>query len=107
MAKIRWRVKNNIHHTSAIGAAGFHGRQSHQPACFRYKKFLFLPYAFSIVLPLADAVWLTATRRKLVYLTHVWLTLYTAGLIVWHLLLRSLGVKPGLKSYDEKKLIKE
>ena len=107
MAKIRWRVKNNVHHTAAVGAAGFHGRQAFQPASLRWKKFLFLPYAFSIVLPLADAIWLAATRRKAVYLAHVGLVLYTAVLIVWHMGLRVLGIRPGMKSYDEKKLIKQ
>jgi glycosyltransferase involved in cell wall biosynthesis len=107
MAKIRWRVKNNVHHVGAVGAAGFHGRQSLQLASLRYKKLLFLPYAFSLVAPLADAICLAVTRRKPVYLAHVFLVLYTASLIVYHLALRALGIKPGMKSYDEKKLIKQ
>lgn len=107
LVKIRWRVKNNIHHTSAIGAAGFHGRQSFQTKFYRYKKFLFIPYAFSFILPLVDSFWLMATRKKVFYLAHVGLTVYTAWLIVFHMLLRTLGVNPGMKSYDEKKLIEK
>ncbi len=106
LGKVKWRVKNNIHHTSGVGAAGFHGRQSYQSKFFRYKKFLFIPYAFSLILPLADALWLVATRKKVFYLAHVGLTIYTAWLIVFHILLRTIGVKPGMKSYDENKLIK-
>lgn len=107
LAKIKWRVKNNIHYTSGVGAAGFYGRQSYQSKFFRYKKFLFIPYASSIILPLADALWLVVTRRKVAYLAHVGLTAYTAWLIVFHLLLHTLGVRPGMKTYDEKKLIKQ
>ena len=106
LAKIRWRVKNNIHHLDQVGAAGFHGRQAFQPPGLKLKKFLFLPYAFSIVLPLADAVWLAATRRQALYLAHPALALYTAWQIVYHIGLRCLGRSPGMKSYDEKQLIK-
>jgi glycosyltransferase involved in cell wall biosynthesis len=106
LSKIKWRVKNNIHHTSGVGAAGFHGRQSYQSKFFRYKKLLFIPYAFSLILPLADALWLMATRKKVLYLAHVGLTVYTAWLISLHMLLSYFGVKPEMRSYDEKKLIK-
>ncbi|MFC4161777.1 glycosyltransferase family 2 protein [Chitinimonas lacunae] len=106
LAKIRWRIKNNVHHLDQVGAAGFHGRQSFQPRGLRYKKFLFLPYAFSLVLPLLDALWLAATRRQALYLSHPALTLYTACQIVYHVGLKALGRRPDMKSYDEKTLIK-
>lgn len=106
LAKIRWRIKNNIHQTDAVGAAGFHGRQMFQPASFRYRKYLFIPYAFSLLFPLLDAIWLTVTRRKLFYFSHVFLTLYTAGQILYQMALRLAGIKPAMRSYDEKRLIK-
>lgn len=106
LAKIRWRIKNNVHHLDQVGAAGFHGRQAFQPKSLRWKKFLFLPYAFSLVLPLADALWLAATRRQWLYLSHPALTLYTACQIVYHVGLKALGRRPDMKSYDEKALIK-
>ena len=50
--KIIWRVKNNIFFSSTVGSSGFFGREKYEPMRFRSKKFLFIPYAFSIILPL-------------------------------------------------------
>lgn len=105
LAKIRWRVKNNIHQTDAVGAAGFHGRQQYQPVSFRYRKYLFIPYAFTLIPLLVDAILLTATRRKLLYFSHVFLTLYTAVQILHQMALRLVGMKPAMRSYDEKSVI--
>lgn len=106
LTKIEWRIKNNIHHLDGVGAAGFHGRQSHQSPGMKIKKFLFLPYAASLVLPLIDGVWLAATRKRWLYLAHPLLTLYTAGQICRHMLLKLLGYRPQMTSYDGKSTIK-
>ena len=105
LAKIRWRIKNNIHQTDAVGAAGFHGRQIFQAASFSYKKYLFIPYAFLLLPPLLDAIWLAVTRRKLFYISHIYLTLYTAVHILYQMSLRLFRIKPAMRSYDENKLI--
>ncbi len=98
--KISWRIRNNIFFTTTIGASGFSGRESYQTALSRIKKFLFLPYAFSVVMPSVDAMYLMATRRDMSYIIHLPLTIMTAGLIVYNVLLKMIGVKPVLKSYD-------
>ncbi len=40
------------------GGRRLHGAQSFQPRGLALRKYLFLPYAFSVVLPLADGIWL-------------------------------------------------
>lgn len=104
--KIKWRVKNNIYHKSDMGESGFSGRNKFQPLMFRLKKYLFIPYAYSLIFPLMDAVWLVVSRRNLLYFLQFLLTIYTANLIIYHYFLKyMLGLKPKLRSYDESKEI--
>lgn len=98
--KLNWRIKNNIFFTTTIGASGFWGRQGYQTGYMRNKKFLFLPYAFSLIFPSLDALFLIVTRRDAAYLVHVPLTLITAVLITYHFVLKVFGKRPVLKSYD-------
>jgi len=104
--KIKWRVKNNIYHVSDMGESGFSGRNKFQPSLLRLKKYLFIPYAYSLILPLLDSISLMISRRKPLYLLHLPLTVYTATLIIYHYFLRISGKKPVLRSYDESKEIK-
>jgi glycosyltransferase involved in cell wall biosynthesis len=103
--KIKWRVKNNIFHTKRLGQAGFLGREAFQPKSEKIKKYLFLPYAFTFIAPIYDAVVLSITRRNLYYMVHVPLVVYTASLIIWYSLLKALGYSPQLKSYDNSKVV--
>ncbi|HYD35463.1 MAG TPA: glycosyltransferase family A protein [Vitreimonas sp.] len=103
--KIRWRIKNNIYHVDQMGQSGFTGRDKFQPSWLQYKKYLYLPYTLSLILPLLDTLWLCVTRRDWQYLIHWPLSLFTAGQIVYHYLRKSLGYHPDLRSYDESKVV--
>lgn len=98
--KIIWRIKNNIFYTETLGASGFSGREQYQTPLFVFKKFMFLPYAFSLVLPCLDGIYLSVTRKKFAYMIHVPLTILTALCIVYYFLLKLIRIKPVLKSYD-------
>lgn len=99
--KILWRIKNNIYHVKDMGAAGFTGRQIYEQKGQTFKKYLFLPYAFTIILPLFDSLYLCISRKNNVYLIHLPLTIFTALMISYHLIIRSMGKNRPLKSYDE------
>lgn len=103
--KIRWRIKNNIYHSADMGISGFSGRDKFQPSFLRLKKYLFIPYACSIILPLIDSIKLAVSRKKLAYLFHLPLTVLTAGFIVYYFFLKMLGINPQLRSYDESKIV--
>jgi len=105
--KIKWRIKNNIHHIKVTGEAGFSGRERFQHPWLKIKKYLFIPYTYSIILPLIDSLYLAITRRKILYFIHLPLCLYTASLILYHYGLKIIGYKPKLKSYDESKIIED
>lgn len=89
-AKIRWRIVSNIYHAES-GSVGYSGRETDQPKTFQRKKYLFVPYAFSTVLPLVDAVRLAIRYKNPSMLSHLPLTIYTASTICSHLLLKKIG----------------
>lgn len=103
--KINWRIKNNIFHISKMGNSGFIGREKFQSDFPKLKKYLFIPYAYSVILPFMDSLWLALTRRKINYFLHLPLTIVTATLILYYLLLKMFGYNPRLKNYDESKVI--
>lgn len=98
--KIIWRVKNNIFFSSGVGSAGFSGRIQFQPQILTLKKYLFLPYAFSVLFPLIDAIYLIYTRKDISYWIHLPLSIMTAILITYFYLLNILGIIPIFTSYD-------
>lgn len=106
LRKIRWRVKNNVHFP-AMANSGFTGRQAFGASKTRWRPLLFLPYSFSILLPLWSGARLAVTRRNPIYLAHAYLCLYTASLIVFHMTLRTFGYRPQLRSYDETTVVGE
>lgn len=98
LKKIRSRVKSNIFSTS-MGVAGFKGREKYHSSWYRFKKFLFVPYTLSLVLPFADSIYMYATRKKLIYLMHTVLCLYTLALIIFYYALKVFGLKTKLHGY--------
>ncbi len=98
--KIIWRVKNNIFFSNAVGVAGFSGRAQFQSQISTFKKFLFLPYAFSILFPLIDTMYLMYTRKDMSYWIHLPLSIMTAILIIYFYLLKIFGIIPTFTSYD-------
>lgn len=106
LKKITWRVKNNIYFYSTMGKSGYSGREDFQFGFFKLKKLLFIPYSFSLILPLIDSVYLIITRHNYYYVLHLLLCLYTASLISYHYILKFFGYNPKLRSYDGSKEVK-
>ena len=98
LKKIRARVKNNIYGTN-MGLGGFVGREKYYDKWYKIKKFLFVPYCLSIVLPLIDSLHLYFTRKKLIYFIHPFLCLYTFLLIVFYYVLKLVGFRPKFTGY--------
>lgn len=98
--KVIWRIKNNIFYTKSLGASGFDGRLVYHSSLARFKKYFFVPYSYSMLLPLLDALSLCINRRKIAYLIHIPLCYITSTLIVYYYFQKFLGIKPELLSYD-------
>ncbi len=98
--KIIWRIKNNIFYTQTVGASGFTGRQQYHEKGKQWRKYLFIPYALTLILPVFDALYLMFSRKDMTYAFHVPLTVMTAVFILYFLTLKALGIRPSFMSYD-------
>jgi len=98
LKKIDSRIKNNVFGND-MGKAGFSGREKFQSSWYYYKKILFIPYAFLLILPIIDSIYLAITRKKIIYLLHVFLSVYTALLIIYYTFLKIMRVTPDAGSY--------
>lgn len=96
--KIRSRIKSNVYRND-MGKAGFSGREQYQSFWFNLKKFVYILYVCSIVFPLIDAIYLSISRGKLVYLLHFFLNFIVAIMIVYYFFLKVLGRKLNLVGY--------
>jgi len=104
--KLKWRIIANIHYR-AIPGTGFANRDDFQTAGFRLRKYFFIPFALTLILPLIVSLTYAAKERKSVLLLHWPLTVYTAIIILYQYLLKIIKVKPKLKTYgSETKVLK-
>lgn len=102
LGKLSSRVIYNIF---TPGIEGYSGRNRFFNEGLRNKKYLFLPYALSFIMPLIDSVCLIISRHSIGYIIHVPLTVYTALLIIYYKVLKLLNYTPILKSYGNVKVI--
>ena len=99
--KLKWRICNNIHFPSKA-ERGFTGRQQYQKIS-QYKKYLFIPYSLTIIIPLIHSLVLSVQRKNPIYLMHPVLCLYVAFEILYQYSLKLFGKTPAFTSYDGKK----
>ncbi len=98
LGKINSRIISNIF-TDAH--EGFKGRNQFDSGFMKYKKYFFIPYAYSLILPLFDSFYLAITRRSGYYFIHVILSFYTATLIIFFKFSKFIGYVPLLNSYGQ------
>lgn len=96
--KIKWRVVVNVHYKEIPGT-GFSNREQFQPTWYKLKKYFFIPFAFSLIIPLLISIYHSMSRKKLILLIHFPLTVYTASIILHQYFLKLIGIKPILKPY--------
>lgn len=80
IAKYRWRIRNNISQT--VKGMGIENRKKYFSQFRQLKMVLYIPYAFSIMLPFVDAIKLSIKNNDLVMLWHVPISFVLAFLIV-------------------------
>lgn len=102
--KLKWRICNNIHFQE-MGESGFSGREQYQTG-MKYKKFLFIPYTVSVIVPFIHSVYLSVTRRNSVFLLHPILCWYVLIQILYQYSIKLIGKQPDFLSYDGEKKIK-
>ena len=103
LPKLKWRIKNNVHFPSKA-ERGFNGRQQYHKIN-KYKKYLFIPYSLSIIIPFVHGLILSIKRKNPVYLMHTFLCLYVSFEILHQYCLKLIGITPAFTSYDGKKKV--
>lgn len=101
--KLKWRICNNIHFQKK-GDLGFEGRSKLQKQS-PYKKYGFLIYSFSVIIPLIHGIIMAFPRKNPIYLIHPVLCLYVSVQILYQSVRKILGKTPSFLSYDGKKKI--
>lgn len=101
--KLKWRICNNVHF-QAMGENGFNGRIKYQKGLI-YKKYLFVPYTISTIIPFLQGIYLTYTRKNSIYLMHPILCWYVLIQIMYQYGRKIFNVPQLLMSYDGKKRI--
>lgn len=98
--KIRWRIKNNLDNSTNLSQSGYSGREKMNSLNTKIIKYLYIPYAFSVVLPLIDSIYLVLSRRSFGYFWHLYLTLFTASQICYYFLKKLFRLPLGSFGYD-------
>ena len=101
--KLKWRICNNVHFTEK-GQEVFSGRQEFQKNN-RWKKYLFIPYGISLVIPFLHSIPYAVTRKNPVYLMHFIFSFYVVVQIAWQMLLKILHITPEFRAYGSGKKI--
>ncbi|SRR5258708_1821835 len=98
--KLSSRINSNIFGIG-MGEAGFKGREKFYSYSYRFKKIFFIPYALTIVLPLYDSISLSLSRKKIIYMTHFFLSFYTVFFLLYFSFLKLFGFKARLFRYGK------
>lgn len=96
LSKLSAKIMNNIFQTT-MAEGGFMGREKF--AVNNWRKYLFIPYSFSIILPFFESLNFVWTRKNLIFLIHPFLCLYTSIFIIFWFIMKALGYKPGFINY--------
>lgn len=102
--KLKWRIINNIHYPER-SEQGYSGRNSYASGFSKYKKYFFVLYSFSIIIPLIDSIVMSFKRKNVSYMWHCLLSLFVSIYIIYQYIRKILGFTPKLKTYDGKKII--
>jgi glycosyltransferase involved in cell wall biosynthesis len=98
LKKLKSRVVMNTYQLSSVGV-GFIIRDQYQSKWFVYKKYLFIPFALTLVGPLLVSLWYATMRRSPILLLHMPLTFYVAVLILFNQAKKAIGLPPTLRSW--------
>lgn len=90
LKKLRARVINNTFITT-MGKSAFSGREDFYPPTRQFKKYLFILYSLSLIMPLIDGIILWITRKRIIYLSYPILCLYVVFLTAYYFTIKVFG----------------
>ncbi len=103
MRKLKWRVCNNVHFQKK-GEEVFSGREKFEKG-YHFKKYLFIIYGTSIIIPFIHSIPYAISRRNEAYLMHSWFSLYVVIQIVYQYFLKLIHKTPAFVAYGSNREI--
>ncbi len=94
--KIKTRIIRNVFKESD---AGFMVRFETIPVFYKYKRYLFLLYAFLILPAIYDGIKYSFKTKNIYFMFHFIFTLYTAIGIIYYFMVKLLGVSKKIETY--------
>lgn len=98
LKKLKSRVLNNVFKTE-MGKSAFSGRGQYYSLFFKIKKYLFVVYSITFVLPFVVGVKLSLSRKTWVFLAYPYLCLFISYLTLYYMAEKVIGIKPKIKGY--------
>lgn len=100
MAKYRWRVRNNL--TQQVKGMGMVHRIKYYGWLRKAKLALFVPYSFSVILPLVDAIRLSIRWKDIVMMYHFPACIALSVVIMVEYLRKAFGISGAVGTYGQK-----
>lgn len=96
--KYSWRARNNL--SQQIKGMGLTNRTKFLTVSQKIRMYAFIPYAFTVILPILDAIRLTFKHKDMVMLLHILMTFVTASVITTEYIRNFLFKTQGLSTYE-------
>ena len=94
--KIKARIVRNVFRESD---AGFMTKLETIPVFYKYKRYLFLLYAFLVLPALYDSIKFSIKTKNIYFIFHFIFTLYTALGIVYYFIIKLFGISKKVETY--------
>ena len=104
LKKLKWRVCNNVHFTQKA-AEVYSGREKYRKKG-KYRKYLFIPYGFSLIIPFIHSIPYAISRKNPAYLLHCVFAFYVSFQIVYQYMCKILHITPEFVAYGSNNKIK-
>lgn len=98
LAKLRFRVINNIFN---VEESGYSARKTNTDSknAASLRKYLFVIYAFSLILPLIDGIYCAFKNKDITLILHAVYVYYTMIYIVYCMICKKLGIDKSNRKY--------
>lgn len=96
LGKLKFRVINNLFYSSD---SGFSNRESLGNNMLKYRKYLFVLYSATVVLPLFTSIKYTIRHKDITMMLHFVYVYYTIFQIIYYIFIKIIGMKPKITKY--------
>lgn len=96
--KLKARVLNNLYLTD-MGKSAFSGRDKYYPLYFKKKKYLYILYCSTFILPAIKGITLAISRKRYIFLMYPFVSLYLMLLMIYFYIAKLIKLKVEIRPY--------